>query len=81
MSRGRGPRCLGCGGRARVLYSRTVTVDGIRVCWRTALCLSDPGCPAGQRKRRQTICDEGPTEKTFIAPETLALPLVRPSRG
>lgn len=76
----RGPRCLGCGGRARVLYSRTVTVDGRRVCWRIALCVSEPGCPAGERKRRQTVSDEGPTRLNKIQPETDEMPAGRVPR-
>jgi len=67
-------RCLGCGGRAKVVYSRTVTVDGLRVCWRITVCLSTPGCPSEERKRRQTICDEGPTRHSWIAPDTGELP-------
>ena len=54
-------KCLGCGQRARVIDVRSGTQDGKRVCRRITICEGDPGCPPGERRRGQLICDDGPT--------------------
>lgn len=67
-------KCLGCGGRAHVVDVRSGTQDGRRVCRRITVCEAEPGCPPGERRRTQLICDEGPTRRAALVRDSAALP-------